>query len=258
MPEHTGPGHGTCSRRSMQRVPAGPRPLRAGWHRGGRNDLGSAPSVDIANGAPTAADATDQIVLTWVDGRDGLNHEHVMFTTSTDVGGTWAPFRQLEQPGDQGYYSAPAISPDGTDVYLVYNAFTTPFRNNTTEARWLVGVVLHAEVAGGVVGTFTQMHRGAVGDPRSSAQNNLAGEFLGDTCTRQRPVRTASPCGTMPATAVVCSAINTYRQALHDAVVAGTALPTGPAVLSSCPGDVRGQRYLRLVGSCPNAGRREP
>src|SRR6266508_1598582 len=117
MPEHTGPGHGTCSRRSMQRVPAGPRPLRAGWHRGGRNDLGSAPSVDIANGAPTAADATDQIVLTWVDGRDGLNHEHVMFTTSTDVGGTWAPFRQLEQPGDQGYYSAPAISPDGTDVY---------------------------------------------------------------------------------------------------------------------------------------------
>jgi hypothetical protein len=136
--------------------------------------------VDIANGAPTGADATDQIVLTWADGRDGLNHEHVMFTTSTDVGGTWAPFRQLEQPGDQGYYSAPAISPDGTDVYLVYNAFTTPFHNNTTEARWLVGVVLHAEVAGGVVGTFTQMHRGAVGDPRSSAQNNLAGEFLGD------------------------------------------------------------------------------
>ncbi len=242
----------------MQRVPAGPRPLRAGWHRGGRNDLGSAPSVDIANGAPTAADATDQIVLTWVDGRDGLNHEHVMFTTSTDVGGTWAPFRQLEQPGDQGYYSAPAISPDGTDVYLVYNAFTTPFRNNTTEARWLVGVVLHAEVAGGVVGTFTQMHRGAVGDPRSSAQNNLAGEFLGDyvyaAATRAHGVAVWNDARN----GGVCSAINTYRQALHDAVVAGTALPTGPAVLSSCPGDVRGQRYLRLVGSCPNAGRREP
>ncbi len=204
---------------------------------GARNDLGAAPSVDIANGAPMGADATDQIVLTWVDGRDGLNNEHVMFTDSTNGGATWSTLRQIEQGDDQGYYSAPAISPNGTDVYLVYNAFTTPFRNNTTDPRELVGVVLHADVGGGVVGTFSEIHRGVEGDPRSSAQNNLAGEFLGDyvyaAATRDYGVAVWND----SRNGGICTAINTYRQALHDAVVNGTALPTAPPVQQMCPLD---------------------
>src|SRR5215208_6593857 len=137
---------------------------------GARNDLSNAPSVDIANGAPTGADATDQIVLTWVDGRDGLNDEHVMVSYSTNQGASWSAPTAVENPtSDRGYYSAPALSPDGTDLYLVYNAFTTPFRNDTTSPRGLVGVVLHANIgAGGAPTGWTELHRGAVGDPRAS------------------------------------------------------------------------------------------
>ena len=147
---------------------------------GARDDLGPAPSVDIANGAPTGAGATNQIVNAWADGRDGLNHEHVLFATSTNGGGSWTAPRAIETAGDRGYYAAPAISPNGTDVWVVYNAFTTLFRDDTTSPRNLVGVVKHADVADGDVGAFTEVHRSPGGDPRGSSQNNLAAEFLGD------------------------------------------------------------------------------
>jgi hypothetical protein len=155
---------------------------------GARSDLSNAPSVDIANGAPTGTGATDQLALTWVDGRDGLNNEHVFFTTSTDGGQSWTALRTVEEeighPADRGYYSAPAISPDGRDIYLVYNAFLEPYKTSTIGAandRPLVGVVTHADVAaGGTVGAFAQLHRSPPGDARGSSQNDLTAEFLGD------------------------------------------------------------------------------
>lgn len=148
---------------------------------GARDDLSSAPSVDIANGAPSGVGATDEILRTWVDGRDGLNHEHVFVSYSTDGGSTWSSPTSVETFGDRGYYSAIAISPRGTDAYLVYNAFTTPFRNDTSSARGLVGVVKHADIgANGAPGAWSELHRGTPGDPRGSSQNNLFLEFLGD------------------------------------------------------------------------------
>src|SRR5829696_10024777 len=76
------------------------------------------------------------------------------------------------------------ISPNGTDTWLVYNAFTTPFRDSAVgpgNDRQLVGVVLHADVgSNGAVGSFSEIHRGASGDARGSSQNDLAAEFLGD------------------------------------------------------------------------------
>jgi hypothetical protein len=146
---------------------------------GARSDLAPAPSVDIANGAPTGGDATNRIVLSYVSGE--LATPHVYFTESANQGMTWSTPKAIETAGDRGYYTAPAISPNGTDVYVVYNAFTTPYRKTTSEPRALVGVVLHADVSSsGSTGAFTELHRGAPGDPRGSSQNNLVGEFLGD------------------------------------------------------------------------------
>jgi hypothetical protein len=148
---------------------------------GARDDLSSSPSVDIANGAPTGAGATDEILRTWVDGRDGVDNVHVYASYSTDGGNTWSDPAAVEAAGDRGYYSAIAISPQGTDAYLVYNAFTTPFRNDTTSPRGLIGVVTHVDIgANGAPTGMSELHRSPAGDPRGSSQNNLFMEFLGD------------------------------------------------------------------------------
>jgi hypothetical protein len=148
---------------------------------GARDDLSSSPSVDIANGAPTGLGATDEILRTWVDGRDGVNSERVMVSYSMNGGSTWSSPEAVQSAGDRGYYSAVAVAPHGTDAYLVYNAFTTPLRNDTTSPRNLVGVVRHADIgASGAPTNWTELHRSPPGDPRGSSQNNLFLEFLGD------------------------------------------------------------------------------
>ena len=191
---------------------------------GARSDLGPAPSVDIANGAPTGSDATDRMVMTYVSG--SLAQPDVLFTQSTDHGATWSAPRAIERPGDRGFYTAPAISPNGTDVYVVYNAFTTPFRTNTTDPRTLVGVVLHA-----TTGSFTQLHRGAPGDPRGSSANALTDEFLGDYVYAAATRTYGAAVWNDARNARVCRPINDYRQALQSGLS-----PAAPAVEQRCPG----------------------
>ena len=205
---------------------------------GARSDLSPAPSVDIANGAPSGAGATNRIVMSWVDGRDGLNNEHVMFSQSTNGGSTWErPPREIEQPSgnpeqpkDRGYYSAPSISPNGRHVWVVYNAFTTPFRESAEGAgndRQLVGVVLHAGWPAGASapGTFTERHRGASGDARGSSQNDLAAEFLGDYVYSAATNTYSMSVWNDVRNAADCPAVDEYRQELHEEAVA-TGAPT--------------------------------
>jgi len=213
---------------------------------GARNDLSASPSVSIANGAPTGAGATNEIVNAWADGRDGLNHEHVLFSSSSGRGnpGTWSEPSAIETLGDRGYYAAPAISPDGSTVYVVYNAFTNPFREDTSAPRSLVGVVKRAFVSGdGTVGAFADVHRGAPGDPRGSSQNNLVMEFLGDYVYAIATNTYGAAVWNDVRDAADCPAIDAYRQSFQTR----GSLPA-PAVQSVCPAtfgnsDIRGGSY---------------
>src|SRR4051794_20622301 len=198
---------------------------------GARSDLAPAPSADIANGAPTGVDATNRIVMTYVSG--DLTKPHVYFTESTNGGSTWTAPRAIEGATDRGYYTAPAISPNGRDVYVVYNAFTTPYQPTTATPRSLVGVVLHAdEPAGtGATGAFTELHRSVPGDPRASSQNGLTAEFLGDYVYAAATRTYGAAVWNDTRNAADCPAIDAWRMALENG---DTSVPT-PAPQQDCP-----------------------
>jgi hypothetical protein len=173
--------------------------------------------------------------MSWVDGRT-LNHETVRFSTSADRGTSWTPPRDIQQGADRGYYSAPAISPDGKDVYVVYNAFTQPFKPSAVgpeNGRPLAGVMLHADVTGGAVGDFALLHRSPtdISDARTSSQNNLAAEFLGDYVYAAATRTYGAAVWNDVRNGADCPAIDAYRQALHDEAAttgAQTAEPEEP------------------------------
>jgi hypothetical protein len=196
---------------------------------GARSDLAPMPSVDIANGAPVGTDATDRMVMSYVSGN--IDTPHVYFTESTDGGATWSSPRSVESPGDRGLFAAPAISPDGGDVYLVYDAFTTPFRNDTTSPRSLVGVVLHADVSSSGTGAFTEVHRGVPGDPRGASANALTDEFLGDYVYAVATRDFGSAVWNDARNAADCPAIDAWRAALQS----GNTSAAAPSPEQDCP-----------------------
>ncbi len=198
---------------------------------GARSDLAPAPSVDIANGAPTGSDATNRIVMSYVSG--DISAPHVYFAESTNGGSSFSTPRAVETAGDRGLFAAPSISPNGSDVYLVYNAFTTPFQPSTGTPRSLVGVVLHADTGGtsSATGAFSELHRGAPGDPRGSSANALTDEFLGDYVYATASRAYGAAVWNDVRNAADCPAIDAYRQALQD----GSTTATAPDVQKRCP-----------------------
>jgi len=199
---------------------------------GARADLAAAPSVDIANGAPSGADATHELLLNWSDARFGLNNEKSLLSYSTNQGQSWStPPQVVSSIGDRPIYTAVAISPNGTDAYVTYDAFLEPYQATTAAPRHLQGVVTHADIgAGGTPGAFGELNRGMSGDARGTSQNDLTAEFLGDYVYAVATRTAAAAVWNDARNAADCPAIDAYRMFVEG----GPAAPR-PAPLTDCP-----------------------
>jgi hypothetical protein len=204
---------------------------------------GSFPTVDIANGAPTGANATDQITLAWSQGptpsdvHPGSN-EQVQVMWSRNGGGTWTSAGAATPAADRPDFPAIAISPDGSDVYVTYMNFLQPWQSTTANPRLFQGVLRHAEVnrTTGVIGAWSDIHRASTGDARGSSANALTDEFLGDYDYAFATNDFVAAVWNDARNAADCPAIDAYRQQIVDGTAAGTADdPTRPAPNNVCP-----------------------
>jgi hypothetical protein len=149
---------------------------------GARSDIGSMPSVDIANGAPTGIDATNLIIDAWSDASAGLNHEQVRVSWSADGGKSWHAPVAVSAATDRPIYAAPAISPSGDRAYVVYEAVTSPWAGSTLASqRPYHGAFVIASIAAAGPTAWTNAYTGPFGDLRATFPGHrLDQERIGD------------------------------------------------------------------------------
>jgi hypothetical protein len=200
---------------------------------GARIDLSAAPSVDIANGAPTGTDATNLIVDAWSDGRAGLNHEMTLVSWSSNGGDSWHSPVAASGPGDRSMYSAPAIAPDGSVVYVVYEGPTAPWRGaDMTSPRPSHGVFRSASVASGL-STWSTLYDGPLGDLRGTYPgHDIYQERVGDYVYAAATQTYGASVWTDARDASVCDPVQDYRA---RSLAAGQLALPAPWPLADCP-----------------------
>ena len=202
---------------------------------GARTDLSSSPSVDIANGAPSGAGATDEIVMAWVDASAGLNHEQARVSWSTNGGSTWSTPVDVQLPGDRPMYTAPAISPRGDRVYVVYEADRDPWRgSDMSSSRRYRGVFLTAPIGGGgATGAWSATYVGPDADLRATYPgHDIYQERIGDYVYAAATATYGLAVWTDARRADVCPAVQDYRAA---SLAAGERALPAPWPLFTCP-----------------------
>jgi len=200
---------------------------------GARTDLAAMPSIDIANGAPTGGDATNEILDAWSDGRLGQNNEKTMISYSTDAGASWSPATAISMFGDRSMYSAPALAPDGSAAYVVLMSLQQPFQTTEANPRLERGELLMSPLnSSGAPTGWSAVYVGPTGDARGTSQGRiLYNEFLGDyvyaAATRTYGIGVWTDVrGTSE-----CPAMDNWRQASHDA---GQLVFPAPWPLGDC------------------------
>ena len=199
---------------------------------GVRIDVTSAPSVDIANGAPSGEDATNELVDVWGDGRFGFNKEVALLSYPTDAGNTWSnpsglPARRprvilrgrnrsRRQPPLRGLHGVHGALPgdDGESQTGARGACVEPGRSQR--------------------GTVRVEHR-AMKRPRATpaeaAASDSAGSSWAITSTLSRPVPTEPERGPT-ARSANCTAVDQWRQKSLDA---GVRVFPAPWPIAACP-----------------------
>lgn len=202
---------------------------------GARTDLSAAPSVDIANGAPSGAGATNEIVDAWVDATPGLNAEEARVAWSIDGGTTWSGPTAVQLAGDRPMYVAPAISPSGDHLYVVYEADRDPWRGaDMSSTRRYRGVFLTAAVgAGGTPSDWAPAYVGPDGDLRATYPgHDIYQERIGDYVYAAATASYGIAVWTDARRADLCPAVQDYRAA---SLAAGQHALPAPWPLVSCP-----------------------
>lgn len=200
---------------------------------GGNPDEDS-PSIDIANGAPTGRDATNEIAIAWADGRFGQNHEAVLLSYSTDGARAWSTPERVSLPSDRAALAAVALAPDGSRAYVTYTALTTPFSETTSTPRLMRGVMRSAVIGpSGAPGDWVTDYAGPTGDARGTATGGYnyeeyTGWYIGTIATRSYGAGVWTDLRGTPD----CPAMDAWREKSLKAL---NVVTPAPWPLTACP-----------------------